>query len=358
MQIRCSKKRTVVWVSTVISVVGFIYVVCVIDLPLPERLHRGKIEIQNLPRPDSLDYDRFKDVEDYDDLDKLPDVEVVLKTTKSTDASVDKTNDWSAIVVFIRQNLKWKRSNVCQQKPLTFQSSIESSAGQLMVHMVDHTHQPGKGDLTKEMHFELLKTVHSNLAFHTNSVLIDVGAGDGSFSILAAKIGRHAISVESNENNIHGLCASVEFSGSQPYITIIQNNSSTQTDQVYDISNYHLLVIDAEISCVSENNGFSLNQLINLETLESQTPLVIRIEAFQHNIENLLMCAGDFFANFDIQAIIMPWSDHNIREKKKLAEHLTFYKLKPYEAIGVEKELFMKNVEYWPTYVLWKKTIY
>ncbi|XP_061188472.1 uncharacterized protein LOC133196624 [Saccostrea echinata] len=352
MQLRCSKKRTIVCVLSCICAVFFICFLFLIELPRPSTPNKVQIVVPNLPRLDSLDYDRFKDP-DFGDYDEQ---EVVENLTNN--AGVSRNDDSNTVVVFVRENSKWRRKNVCQQKPLTIQNSVESSAGKLLLHMVANNQNTlEKKDFAKQTQFELLKLVHSNLAFHTNSVLIDVGAGDGRFSILAAKIGKFAISVESNVGNIYGLCASVEFANAQPYVTIIQNNSSMQTEQFNSYSPDHILVIDEEISCVKEN-GFSLDQLVNLETLESQTRVIVRIEAFHQNAEKLLICADDFFANFDVLAIIMPWAEHNIQDKKKLAEHLSAHKLIPHETIGVEKELLIKNVEYWPLYVIWKQGVY
>lgn len=50
----------------------------------------------------------------------------------------------------------------------------------------------------------------------------------------------------------------------------------------------------------------------------------------------------------------MFWFVYNIKDKLRLAEQISFYKMKLYEFIGVQKELFLRNVEYWLVYVLWK----
>lgn len=66
------------------------------------------------------------------------------------------------------------------------------------------------------------------------------------------------------------------------------------------------------------------------------------------------MCVGDFFIYFEVRFIFMFWFVYNIKDKLRLAEQISFYKMKLYEFIGVQKELFLRNVEYWLVYVLWK----
>lgn len=66
------------------------------------------------------------------------------------------------------------------------------------------------------------------------------------------------------------------------------------------------------------------------------------------------MCVGDFFIYFEVRVIFMFWFVYNIKDKLRLVEQISFYKMKLYEFIGVQKELFLRNVEYWLVYVLWK----
>lgn len=66
------------------------------------------------------------------------------------------------------------------------------------------------------------------------------------------------------------------------------------------------------------------------------------------------MCVGDFFIYFEVRFIFMFWFVYNIKDKLRLVEQISFYKMKLYEFIGVQKELFLRNVEYWLVYVLWK----
>lgn len=331
-----------VCVLSAAGVVFLTYVVCVIDLPLPRRSKTEQILVPNLPRSDALDYDRYKDpdVDEYDDLDGRQEITGQTSTSKSKEE-----ND---VKVFIRRNSKWERSDVCGQNPPMIQTSLESSAGKLTLYVVHKgpLDTQGKGDPTKQMYYELFRAVHNNLAFHTNSVMVDVGSRDGSFSILAAKIGRRAISVRTGARGVPGVCASVRSVNAQRFVTILQTNSSRPLDPVLDI--------DQEVVCEPEGGGFSLNQLITLGTLEAQAPVVLYLEAFQHDTKALLMCAGDFFTHFEVRAILMPWSAHNIKDKLRLAEQISSYKMKPYEFIGVQKELLLRNVEYWPVYVLWK----
>lgn len=336
-----------VCVSSAAGVVFLTYVVCVVDLPLPRRPKTEQILVPNLPRSDSLDYDRFKDpdVDEYDDLDGRQGVTGQTPTSKSKE-----DND---VRVFIRRNSKWERSDVCKQNPPMIQTSLESSSGKLTLYVVQNgpLDPQGKEDLTKQMYYELLRAVHNSLAFHANSVMVDVGSRDGSFSILAAKIGRRAVSVRTGASGVPGVCASVMSVNGQHFVTVVQTNSSKPPDPAY---RDHVLDIDQEVVCEPGGGGFSLNQLITLEALEAQAMVVLYLEAFQHDTEALLMCAGDFFTHFEVKAILMPWSGHNIKDKMKLAEQISSSKMKPYEFIGVQKELLLRNVEYWPVYVLWK----
>lgn len=347
MQIRWSRRRTVVCVSSVAGVVFFTYVVCVVDLPLPRRPKTEQILVPNLPRSDSLDYDRFKDpdVDEYDDLDGRQEVTGQTPTSK-----LKKEND---VRVFIRPNSKWERSDICEQNPPMIQTSLESSAGKLTLYVVGKRppDPQGNGDLIKQMNYELLRAVHNSLAFHANSVMVDVGSRDGSFSILAAKIGRRAVCVWTSASGVPGVCASVRSVNAQRFVTVLQTNSSRTPDPAY---RDHVLDIDQEVVCEPGGGGFSLNQLITLDTLEAQAMVVLYLEAFQHDTEALLMCARDFFTHFEVKAILMPWSGHNIKDKMRLAEQISSYKMKPYEFFGVQKELLLRNVEYWPVYVLWK----
>lgn len=336
-----------VCVSSVAGVVFFTYVVCVVDLPLPRRLKTEQILVPNLPRSDSLDYDRFKDpdVDEYDDLDGRQEVTGQTPTSK-----LKKEND---VRVFIRPNSKWERSDICEQNPPMIQTSLESSAGKLTLYVVGKRppDPQGNGDLIKQMYYELLRAVHNSLAFHANSVMVDVGSRDGSFSILAAKIGRRAVCVWTSASGVPGVCASVRSVNAQRFVTVLQTNSSRTPDPAY---RDHVLDIDQEVVCEPGGGGFSLNQLITLDTLEAQAMVVLYLEAFQHDTEALLMCARDFFTHFEVKAILMPWSGHNIKDKMRLAEQISSYKMKPYEFFGVQKELLLRNVEYWPVYVLWK----
>lgn len=336
-----------VCVSSVAGVVFFTYVVCVVDLPLPRRPKTEQILVPNLPRSDSLDYDRFKDpdVDEYDDLDGRQEVTGQTPTSK-----LKKEND---VRVFIRPNSKWERSDICEQNPPMIQTSLESSAGKLTLYVVGKRppDPQGNGDLIKQMYYELLRAVHNSLAFHANSVMVDVGSRDGSFSILAAKIGRRAVCVWTSASGVPGVCASVRSVNAQRFVTVLQTNSSRTPDPAY---RDHVLDIDQEVVCEPGGGGFSLNQLITLDTLEAQAMVVLYLEAFQHDTEALLMCARDFFTHFEVKAILMPWSGHNIKDKMRLAEQISSYKMKPYEFFGVQKELLLRNVEYWPVYVLWK----
>lgn len=183
-----------VCVLSAAGVVFLTYVVCVIDLPLPRRSKTEQILVPNLPRSDALDYDRYKDpdVDEYDDLDGRQEI-------------TDQTSE-NDVKVFIRRNSKWERSDVCGQNPPMIQTSLESSAGKLTLYVVHKgpLDTQGKGDPTKQTYYELFRAVHNNLAFHTNSVMVDVGSRDGSFSILAAKIGRRAISVRTGARGVRG----------------------------------------------------------------------------------------------------------------------------------------------------------
>lgn len=339
-----------VCVSSVAGVVFLTYVVCVVDLPIPRRSKTEQILVQNLPRADSRDYDRFKDpdVDEYDDLNGNQEV-----TGKTPTSKPKEDND---VRVFIRQNSNWERSDVCEQNPPMIKTSLESSAGKLTMYIVEKRPPDprGNGDLTKQMYYELLRAGHDSLAFHANSVMIDVGSRDGSFSIMAAKIGRRAVSVRTSAGGVPRVCASVMSVNAQHLVTLLQTNSSRPPHPAY---RDHVLDIDQEVVCEPGGGGFSLNQLITLDTLEAQAVIVLYLEAFQHDTEALLTCARDFFTHFEVKAILMPWSGHNIKDKIRLAERISSFKMKPYEFIGVQKELLLRNVEYWPLYVLWKDLV-
>ena len=190
--------------------------------------------------------------------------------------------------------------------------------------------------------FNSMRDIELTLLKDKDTGLIDVGAGIGEYSLAAASLRRHVLSVEPYQANINLFQKSVELNKFEKYITLLKNIISNKHEKL-TVGNNNRQVNEVFIQSPTEeqisNNNFTwaitLNQLADIVPFKKAV-LKIDIPKFT---KKALSQADKLFEKIDVKYVFLHWK----RTEETLNKFVTSF----FTKIGYEPftELFHKKLD-------------
>ncbi|XP_050410822.1 uncharacterized protein LOC126825275 [Patella vulgata] len=269
-------------------------------------------------------------------------------------------------------NKKWKRlSNYCGGNYKFLKATLKGPSGETPIFVHELTDDASvSGTLFRNGMWDPdnVNLVHKYLLENPEMALIDLGAHVGTFSLMAAKLGRQVLSVDPLRENILRLCKSIEAGGLTDKITVfftaLSNTYSQFTFQRDHANIGGTRLSDKKVS-IAINESVIDSGVINTVHLDDLLPLVnfkrafLKIDVEEHELQ-VLEAGIHFLDTVDVPYILMEWFWH----KKLLGqfgqgiiEFMTVRDYKPYTPLISEETLLrLEDYRHWPIDVLWKKT--
>jgi FkbM family methyltransferase len=183
---------------------------------------------------------------------------------------------------------------------------------------------------------------------------LDLGANNGEYSLIAAKLGHDVLLVEPFYSNILKIHKAAQLENIHDRMTLIKNKISNKRS-----------LLESESSKI-KNSGLVLDDLINFlpknRFNQSYKNAIVKIDMNQIDMKPIIFeSAGSLFKKVNINFMIMKNLKKNaINDKlltyqiQKMISFLSANNLTAYDLNGdyLDKEKWM----YWPNNVAWEKT--
>ncbi|KAK6191889.1 hypothetical protein SNE40_003468 [Patella caerulea] len=269
-------------------------------------------------------------------------------------------------------NKKWKRlSNYCGGNYKFLKANLKSPSGEtpIFVHeLSDDASVSGMLFRNGMWDPDNLNLIHTYLLENPDMAFIDLGSHVGTFSLMAAKLGRQVLSVDPLRENVLRLCKSIEAGGLTDniivFFTAVSNTYSQFTFQRDHANIGGTRLSDKKVS-IAINESVIDSEVINTVHLDDLLPLVnfkrafMKMDVEEHELQ-VLKGGIHFLDTVDVPYILMEWFWHKKATGQfgqDIIEYLAVRDYKPYTpSINAEKLLRLEDYRRWPIDVLWKKT--
>ncbi|ESO83274.1 hypothetical protein LOTGIDRAFT_169491 [Lottia gigantea] len=209
--------------------------------------------------------------------------------------------------------------------------------------------------------------VHKYLTSYPDLVFMDLGAHVGTFSLMAAKLGRQVWSVDPLRGNLFRLCKSIEIGNFTEQVTVFY----TALSDTYSVFNFQTdykniggtrLNQKIDVTNFSQNGDATGISVISTVKLDDLLPLVnfkrafIKMDVEEHEM-NVLVGGQRFLDSVDVPYILMEWFWHKKPSGKfgpSIIDYMTKRNYKPFHP-ATDALLSLNDYHNWPIDVLWKK---
>lgn len=176
---------------------------------------------------------------------------------------------------------------------------------------------------------------------HPSTTFIDIGASIGVTSLRMARKGHHVISVESEKDNVQGLCMSVAENSAMNHLTIVYhsvgNEDFTSVLPNKEKSNPHTISADKLFSLSNQNF------LVKIDTAGSE--------------HNVILGSKQLLMNKRTRGIVVAWETHKgQRSGEEMLSLFNIWGFNPHAFRGSGATRLDKkgqNPESWPSDVIW-----
>ncbi|XP_046365925.1 uncharacterized protein LOC124141816 [Haliotis rufescens] len=293
-------------------------------------------------------------------------IEVVNNSTRTFNGIVRNNSEAN---VYRWKNNKWERIPGFCSKPEKFlATTLKTSIGKMKMYIHDvakDIHVSGSIKRTGLWDSPGVYSMVSRLKRQPGMGLIDIGAQLGTFSLVAAMMGRDVVSVDPLVENVLRLCKTVQEGHITSRVTILFSALSAKRKIVTfqrlpnNIGGTHISDVLKPNIDVNMDDDYNKNY-VNTVLFDDILPFVnfskafIKIDVEGHEYEALKE-ARKFFANIDVFGILMEWFQIRTNKRgfqvKELMSSLNFRAEDPM----LRGRLDQSKPASWPSDILWLK---
>ncbi|XP_046562598.1 uncharacterized protein LOC124271489 [Haliotis rubra] len=202
----------------------------------------------------------------------------------------------------------------------------------------------------------------NNLRSDPKMGFIDIGSHVGTFSIVAALMGKKVVAVDPLVANVIRFCKSVQDNNFTDSITIFYtaiSDSYKKVSFVRDIGNIGGTRIQTAPSNVSTTNVYDPNFIdtVRLDDLVPHIPFkkaFIKMDVEEHEFQ-VITSGVKFFRQIDVRGILMEWMWQKTGQYGlRLRDYLLSLGFAPFRVDGTTT-LPIDHYKLWPNDVLWRK---
>ncbi|XP_067660766.1 uncharacterized protein [Haliotis asinina] len=291
----------------------------------------------------------------------------VFKNNTRTFNGIDRNN--SEANVYRWKDNQWKRiPGFCSQPEKFLSTTLKTAIGKMKMYIHDvakDIHVSGSIKRTGLWDSPGVYSMISRLKRQPGMGLIDIGSQLGTFSLVAAMMGRDVVSIDPLVENVVRLCKTVQEGNVTSKVTILFSALSAKRKLVTfkrlpnNIGGTHISDVREPITDVNVDDDYNKN-FINTVLLDDILPFVnfskafIKIDVEGHEYEALKE-GRQFFANIDVFGVLMEW--FQIRTSKRgfqLRNLMTSFNFRA-EDPQLRGRLDQSKPASWPSDILWLK---